>query len=196
MGKTLIIMVFLLAFTFQVGATENYLKWLDNRIDQVVKDRLEEIDDFAANHVIGPHTKINASGVYTPSLACADGSDDFAFISTEVVYAGYITELGATAEIFDFTGDLTSFDTVEAGYQCVFLVEAVPGASVDTFTISQSVCTQTSLETSIIPKRTKGRIAVGIVNLKTYKQWVPGDNWDKTGVTTTVHNSYWQELAF
>ena len=190
-NKTVLISL-LVVLTFAVGATENYFRWNDTRIDPVVRQRLEELDDLAANHMIGPLTKNNESGVYTPSVACAAGSDDIAFISSEVVIAGYIDDIPATAEIFAFTGSLTSFDTIEAGYQGTFLVEYASS----TFYVTQSAVSKTSLETTIVPKHVKGRVPLAIINLKTAAQWVPGDDWNKANVTTTVHNCYGVELAY
>ena len=189
-NKTVLISL-LVVLTFAVGATENYFRWNDTRIDPVVRQRLEDIDNILANHVIGPLTKTSA-GAYTPSIVCGAGSDDIVFISTEVVYNGYITDADATAEIYAFTGNLTSFDTIEAGYQSTFLVEW----AADTFYVTQSTTSKTSLETTIIPKYTKGRVPLALINLKTAAQWVPGDDWNKANVTTTVHNCWFRELEY
>ena len=192
-NKTVLISL-LVVLTFAVGATENYIKWKDNRIDQVLKDRLEDIDNILANHVVGPLTK-TAAGAYTPSIVCAAGSDDIAFISTEVVYNGYITDADATAEIYAFTGSLTSFDTIEAGYQGTLLVEW----AADTFYVTQSAVSNTSLETTLIPDYTRGRVPLALINIKvsgTGHNWIPGDDWNDTGCTTTVHNCYGVELEY
>ena len=191
MNRTLIISL-TLALSLVACATENYITHADTRIDPIVRERLEDIDDILANHVIGPLTKTSA-GAYTPSIVCGAGSDDIVFISTEVVYLGYITDADATAEIAAFTNNFTSFDTIETGLQANLLVEW----AADTFYVTQGAA-NSSLETSIIPNHTKGRVPLAIVNIKTTSsvEWSPGDDWDKTSVATVVHNCYAHELEF
>ena len=187
--------IIVLAVTFvSAGATENYIKYNDNRIDSIIKSKLESLDNMMANHFMGACISENAtSGAYIPAVACADGSDDIAVVTCEAVINGVISSISATAEVYALTGNLTSFDTVEAGDECNLLLE-YDGTS---FYVTQGTSVD-STEVAVIPSATDGRCPMAIINIVVDAggDWVPGDNWNDTGVTTTVRVCWFRELVY